>query len=225
MSAFFSMQMQSLRRVLREANCKYSPLAYWYGYRIAKALTNAQHKKVRCLSKKLAQKGISVGNYYLAQSYFLCGEYHLAEQAVKKVSNFTKMPEAIFLYSDILVKQHRKQDAWEALLQCALKNGRKKVWTYFANLVENIKDFEYLEDHIQYVRNTTNFLRDDLLFHPRINAALRAGLNNKALILAEQQSQDSKIEKKAPPTISDKLAAKALEDLKKTVDQHQIPFF
>ncbi|WP_303817331.1 hypothetical protein [Actinobacillus minor] len=225
MVTFGAIQAQSLKRVLREANYKYSPLAYWYGYQIAKALTKGQHKKVRDLAEKMTQKGISVGYYYLAQSYFLCGEYQLAEQAVRKVSNFTKMPEAIFLYSDILVKQHRKQDAWCTLAQCALENRRKKVWIYLANLVENTKDFVNLEEHIQYVRNTTNFLKNDLLFHPRINAALRAGLNNEALELAKQQVQTSKIENKAPSSFTDKLAEKALEDLKKTLDKHQIPFF
>lgn len=225
MSAFCLMQMQPLRRILREANCKYSPRAYWYGYRLAKELTNAKHEKVRYLAEKITNKGIGIGYYYLAQSYFLCGEYQLAEQAVKKFPNFAKIPEVIFLYADILVKQNRKHDAWEVLSQCALKNGRKKVWIYLANLVENTKDFARLEEHIQQVRNTTDFLKNDLLFHPRINAALRAGLNNEALELAKQQAQTSKIETKAPSSFTDKLAEKALEDLKKTLDKHQISFF
>lgn len=225
MFAFSSMQMQSLRRVLREANYKYSPLAYWYGCQIARALTKAQHKKVRDLAEKMAQKGSSVGYYYLAQSYFLCGEYQLAEQAVRKVSNFTKIPEAIFLYSDILVRQHRKKEAWDVLAQCALENSRKKVWVYLANLVEETKDFVNLEEHIQYVRNTTDFLKNDPLFHPRINAALRAGLNDEALDLAKQQSQISKVEKKASSNFSDTSATKALADLKKALDLHHISFF
>lgn len=225
MVTFYSIQTQSLKRVLREANYKYSLLAYWYGYRILKALTEAQHKKVRNLAEKMTQKGISVGYYYLAQSYFLCGEYQLAEQAVRKVSNFTKIPEAIFLYSDILVRQHRKKEAWDVLVQCALENSRKKVWVYLSNLVEKAQDFANLEEHIQYVRNTTDFLKNDPLFHPRINAALRAGLNDEALVLAKQQSQISKVGKKASSNFSDTLAAKALADLKKALDLHHISFF
>lgn len=216
--------LPSLKRVLRETTSQY-PLAYLYGIRLLSFLDKAEHQKVRQLAQKMISKGINAGHYFLAQSYFLCGEYSLAEQAVKKITNFANVPEAIFLYADILIKSQRREEAWQILEQCALVNKRKKVWIHLANLVNNTADYQRLEQHIEKVRTTTSHLKSDLLIHPRTNAALRAGLTETALALCENNTaKPVKINKKAT-AYSDKLAAIALADLKKCWIRNKSPSF
>lgn len=181
-------KLPTLQRVLRESDSQCSLLSYWYGLNLLSALERADHVHVRKLADKMLNKGINIGHYFLAQSYFLCGEYSLAEQAVKKIPNFAKIPEAVFLYSEILIKCQRREEAWQLLEQCALLNKRKKVWIHLANLVNTEADYQRLEQHIEKVRTTTSYLKSDLLIHPRTNAALRAGLTDTALALNESYS-------------------------------------
>ncbi|WP_150538233.1 LicD family protein [Actinobacillus vicugnae] len=226
MLATLKKHLPPLQRILRESNSRRSFTVYWYGLRLLFALEQADHIRLRKLATKMLNNNINIGHYFLAQSYFLCGEYVLAEQAVKKVENFAKTPEAIFLYAEILTRTQRKQDAWQLLEQCALTNKRKKVWIYLTNLVENPSDYQRLEQHIEKVRVTTPYLKSDLLLHQRTNAALRAGLTEIALKLAAQQKLVKSAKFKPKTTAySDKLAAKALADLKKVLEQKNIPFF
>ncbi|MCL7710660.1 hypothetical protein [Actinobacillus pleuropneumoniae] len=218
--------LPTLQRVLREGYSQHSLLAYWYGLSLLTALEQANHPQVRKLAEKMINKGINIGHYFLAQSYFLCGEYDLAEQAVKKIKNFVKIPEVVFLYADILVKCKRKEEAWQLLEQCALLNKRKKVWIHLTNLVNTEADYRHLEQHIDKVRTTTPYLKSDLLIHQRTNAALRAGLTETALALTELNPlpKQAKVKKKTT-AYNDKLAAIALADLKKVLDHKKIPFF
>ncbi|WP_026313273.1 LicD family protein [Actinobacillus capsulatus] len=218
--------LPSLQRVLRESNSQRSLLAYWYGLHLLSALERADHSHVRKIANKMLNKGINIGYYFLAQSYFLCGEYSLAEQAVKKITNFAKVPEAVFLYADILVKCQRQEEAWQLLEQCALLNKRKKVWIHLANLVNTAEDYQRLDQRIEQVRTTTSYLKSDLLIHPRTNAALRAGLTETALALSAKQTVPKQAKfKKKKTAYNDKSASIALADLKKVLDQHKIPFF
>ncbi|WGE87428.1 hypothetical protein NYR88_09800 [Actinobacillus equuli subsp. haemolyticus] len=218
--------LPTLHRIMRESNSQRSLLAYWYGLHLLSALEQADHSHVRKIADKMLNKGINIGYYFLAQSYFLCGEYSLAEQAVKKITNFAKVPEAVFLYADILVKCQRQEEAWQLLEQCALLNKRKKVWIHLANLVNTAEDYQRLEQHIEKVRTTTSHLKSDFLIHPRTNAALRAGLTETALTLSAKQTVARQVKfKKKTTAYSDQLAAIALADLKKVLDHKNIPFF
>lgn len=218
--------LPTLQRVLRESRSQSYLLAYWHGLNLLSALEQADHSQVRKIADKMLNKGINIGHYFLAQSYFLCGEYSLAEQAVKKIPNFAKIPEAVFLYSEILIKCQRREEAWQLLEQCALLNKRKKVWIHLANLVSTEADYQRLEQHIEKVRTTTSYLKSDLLIHPRTNAALRAGLTDTALALNESYSLVPQVKSKKKITAySDRLAAIALADLKKALDHKNIPFF
>lgn len=210
------------KRLVRESSSAFSPLSYWYGFQLLKALNNAEHQQIRNIAKRACAKDLIISNYFLALSYFLCGEYKQAEQAVKNVRNFTNIPEIIFLYADILQRQKRKVEAREILEECALTHNRKKVWVYLANLVNTPEEYQRFCQHLENVKNTTQFLKNDSQIHQRVNAALRAGLNDVAIELC----QGMKKSKKGKLTgYSDELAAQALKDLKRVMDKNDIPFF
>lgn len=210
------------KRLVRESGSAFSPLSYWYGFQLLKALNNAEHQQIRNIAKRACAKDLIISNYFLALSYFLCGEYKQAEQAVKIVRNFTNIPEIIFLYADILQRQKRKVEAREILEECALTHNRKKVWVYLANLVNTPEEYQRFCQHLENVKNTTQFLKNDSQIHQRVNAALRAGLNDIAIELC----QGMKKSKKGKLTgYSDELATQALKDLKRVMDKNDIPFF
>lgn len=210
------------KRLVRESGSAFSPLSYWYGFQLLKALNNAEHQKIRNLAKKACAKDLIISNYFLALSYFLCGEYKQAEQAVKNVKNFTNIPEVIFLYAEILQRQKRKVEAREILEECALTHNRKKVWVYLANLVDTPEEYQRFCQHLENVKNTTQFLKNDSQIHQRVNAALRAGLNDIAIELCQGMNKSKKGKQSG---YSDELAAQALKDLKLVMDKHGIPFF
>lgn len=210
------------RRLLRESGLSLSPFSYWYGLQMLKALNNANHHQIRKLAQKPCAKNLLISHYFLALSYFLCGEYAQAEQAVKNIENFTKIPEIIFLYSEILQKQNRKAQARKILEECALTLPRKKVWVYLANLVDSPEEYQQFCQHLECVQKRTTFLQQDTQQHQRVNAALRAGLYDIALALCQSSH---KAKKSKVSTYSDKLAAQALNDLKFVMAQQSIPFF
>lgn len=218
------------KRILRECQLSSSLYAWVYSLLIIKELSNGNHKKMRVLSKSLIKRKLDIGYYWLAHSYFLCGEYLNAEKEIRYIKDFVKIPEVVFLYSDILFRSGRRHIAVDLLEQCALNNSRIKVWTYLSNLVESPSDYIRFENHIEKVRKEKDFLKKDLLFSQRVNAALRAGLSEIALSLAEEQKQE-KIVKKIPTSkstsafFSDRLARRALKDLKYILESNNIPFF
>lgn len=134
------------------------------------------------------------------------------------------MPEVVFLYADLLVKQQKSEQAWSLLERLAMRTTRKKVWIYLANLVKSPNDYHRFHQLIENVRKYTALLKSDLLIQPRINAALRAGLGEEALCWAEKSQQAVKKSKNFT-YFSEQSAAQALADLKKVLSEQNIPFF
>lgn len=215
--------LELLRRVLRESRTTLSLPSYWYGFQMLQALNKADHSRIRKIANYSYAKRLLISHYFLALSHFLCGEYREAEQAVKKMGNFAKIPEAIFLYSEILQKQNRKLEARTILEESALTNSRKKVWMYLANLVDSPEEYQQFCRHLENVKQNTAFLKDDEQLHQRINAALRAGLDDTALALCQSIKKVKKAN--SITSYSDKLASQALNDLRRVLTKHNIPFF
>lgn len=220
--SIFSSDLKLFKRLLKESKATLSIFSYWYGLQMLKALHRANHQHIRKLAKQSYAKNLIISHYFVALSHFLCGEYKEAEQSVKSIERFTEIPEFVFLYSEILQKQNRKVEAFAILEDCALKFSRKKVWIYLANLVDSPEEYYKFCQHLERVQQNTPFLKNDDQIYQKVNAALRAGLDDTALKLCQTIK---KVQKKKTNTFSDSLAIQALNDLRLVLEKHNIPFF
>lgn len=214
-----------LKRLLKESGSSNSLFGYCIGYLIHKALAKVNHNLTHKWANIMISSGLEIGHYYLALSDFLYGNLDNAEIHIKKIPKYTKLSDVVYLYAEILIKKGEKAQAQSVLEKLACSHPRKKTWIYLSNLVSSESDFKRFIYLIDKVKQKTSFIKNDDLAIPISNAALRADLPHEALKIWETRKVAKNHIPKPKGCFSDKLAKRALEDLKKVLNFNSIEFF
>ena len=216
------------------------PSAYFLYKQLNDSLREGSHEEIANLIKNNQHFSQPFFLLFLAKSLFLRNQL---DQAVKTLQSFflhyLHHPDACYLYAEILSLQQKKHNAWETLEMLLNYSKRRKTWQVLSNLVDNEKDFEqYISLFQRYFpleKNGVpiNHLSYDLISH-FANAAQRGGKIKFALLLWQNHYQNclkygfdsskhsaSSTSKK----YTDKLASRALSDLKTCLDTANITFF
>lgn len=209
---------------------RYYPLVY----RIIENLALPSHDKVHKQARALLQKGVSLGDFYLAQSLFLQNRLDDAEHPIQRfLKGAPHHSDGLYLLAQIKARQNKKQQAFDLLKNFLAHSKRGKTWQHLSNLVDNQADFERF--HELFVRAYPDYnqrpLAYDLSCHLS-NAGARAGDNDFVLNFWRTQyhllCQNPPKQTANPPAsrrYSDTKAAQALGDLKHCFDQKQVEFF
>lgn len=111
-------------------------------FRLSILLTQGQHNTLKILCNEYSKKGIIIGYYFLAHSYFLFGEFGSAKKNIDIfLSSQMKNDDAIYLAVDILKGLGFFDDAWELLTTQIKSSKRLKTWIVMSNLVVNEEGF------------------------------------------------------------------------------------
>ncbi|PLX88640.1 MAG: hypothetical protein C0618_03775, partial [Desulfuromonas sp.] len=117
------------------------------------------------------------GYYYLAQSQFLCGDYHACRQSLLFfLQRKPNHPDAVYLLVNAYELLDKREAAWNSLEQLALVSRRLKTWLVMANLVRTAEDYDRLVENWRRAQKTGQAP----LFHKDVNeyianGALRSG--------------------------------------------------
>lgn len=206
------------------------PLAILFSHAIE---SGRSHTLIRLKSLIGNQLLPEISHYYFAHAYYLHGEYELARSCLEKLlSKHPYHADATYLLCDIDNLQGQKEAAWQKMISLATQNRRLKTWLVLANLVENEQDFSRLYN--TWLQAIKKYGLEP--YHLEVNGyiatgALRAGLYDKAEHLWREMIDQITIRKKIPRNkparnnFSEKSGTKALLDLKKIFDHHEINFF
>ncbi|WP_434352803.1 hypothetical protein VH441_06230 [Psychrobacter sp. HD31] len=188
-------------------------------------LSKGNHFKVREIANFLINRNLLLGHYYTALSYFLFADYGKAEHEVLSIPDYHQIAEVVFLYTEILIRINRCNEAW-CLLESLVKfTTRKKSWLLMSNLVENGKDCERFLRNIAEVECQTSLLDNDDLITAKINAYMRCGQTIEALEIVKSPTWKGVKGIKLVKNIDTKQANVALQDLKTILDQKGVEFF
>lgn len=203
-------------------------------YRIIQSLSIADHKRVQHHATALTTAGEVIGHFYMAQSLLLQNRIEDAEFHVTKFLNIHPYhADSLYLLVRIKERQQKTLEAFELLENFLAQSKRRKTWQHLSNLVENEIDFQrfytlFCRYHPDYPDKP---LKYDLACHLS-NAATRG--KQAMFALEHWRTQYTLLHKSPlntpitlPPTrkYDYNNASYALSELKKILDNHNIPFF
>ena len=210
----------------------------WYIYlcshRIIRNLAIPAHERVFKKAQALLNRGVLIGDFYLAQSLFLQNKLDEAEHHVSRfLHNHPYHSDGLYLLAEIKTRKNRKEEAFALLKNFLAHSKRGKTWQHLSNLVDNQTDFQHFHD--LFVQAYPNYnqrpLNYDLACH-LTNAAARAKNTEFVLRFWREQYRllrQTPVAKPAKRPVgrrySDTKAEKALKDLKHYLNQAQISFF
>lgn len=203
-------------------------------YRLIQNLAVPSHEGVRQNAQILLNKGLSIGDFYLAKSLFLQNRLDDAEQHICRFLRDTPHhSDGLYLLAQIKTRKNQKQEAVALLTEFLSHSKRGKTWQHLSNLVDGSMDFEcfhalFVQAYPDYVNRPLTY---DLSCHLS-NAAARA--KNTGFVLdfwrrqyrlLNQNPPNETINPPASRRYSDTKAAQALGDLKHCFHQNRIEFF
>lgn len=210
----------------------------WYIYlcshRIIRNLAIPAHERVFKKAQALLNRGVLIGDFYLAQSLFLQNKLDEAEHHVSRfLHTHPYHSDSLYLLAEIKTRKNRKEEAFALLKNFLAHSKRGKTWQHLSNLVDNQTDFQHFHD--LFVQAYPNYnqrpLNYDLACH-LTNAAARAKNTEFVLRFWREQYRllrQTPVAKPAKRPVgrrySDTKAEKALKDLKHYLNQAQISFF
>ncbi len=197
--------------------------------------SRGDHQGVRETALKLVEKhGSTLGRYYLAHSAFVCGEIVDAEKWLDQLLSIKPdHSDAIHLLAACAVDRDDRERAWQVLEGLALRNNRVKTWQLLASLVEDGEDLQRLQAcHARAVEaKIVPEFRREIDNHLAV-AAMRGGAPEaaKALwrnIITRALASPNGFRSRRPQVdvYTQRLAEKALVDLKTTLNSAGIPIF
>jgi len=197
-------------------------------YRFLRALSNADHAKVRVLADFYGRTLRGADRYYLALSHLLTGQCELGLQLLEGAPIPAIDPaDSAFLRAQILSQLDRRNDARRTLEHATTISRRLKPFAALADLVDNRRDFlrfeTVLRASIERGRvSASNFA----LAEYRIKAALRAREYDFALSLASGEYQRlAEAQRFEQRTLSPRAGETALRDLSNALRKTTATFF
>lgn len=197
-------------------------------------LARGNHFGLQRIARRMLDRRVPLGHYYLATSAYLYGDF---DEAVREARRLLELcpshADGTFLLAEALVERGEKDDAFRLLEDFSLRTGRVKVWQAMSNLVETSQDFARLSASFDtWMRSSRSKGFDRYAYEYLASGAARAGdygrareIWREALLHVASTERHIPSQKPRSTHYSQKRAERALLDLQAAVTPTGIRLF